>query len=554
MAFELESFQDPDLDADYVEHLADRLCLDSSARYQRLWDYFRNPLMPAIGPAAGALNAHSRPYFQAQEIGLPARITGVQRLEGRAEHLTDLTRKEVVIENDIAWRVHTMIDFLFPKPITIRSLAKSTETARSIERIFSELLDANGGMSFLQQTALFGSVYGFADIALRAPADGLAERLPALPRPASLPSARVATAQTARRPGTPEDNPAGNGGKNDADGASASGEGGPKDPTGDRSKTLTDRAVTAARMLQLETVEAPRILPILAEDDYTRVKYWVQKYHKHPARLDGSPRRWLGLGRLRSRSAATAVVEVIEILGADWWQRYENRQLVAEGPNALGRVPVVHIQNIALPGSYAGLSDVEPLIPLQDELNTRLSDRAHRVTYQSFKMYLGKGIDDFLERPVGPGQMWATHNLDASIQEFGADSVCPSEDAHIDQVRQAMDKVSGVTPLAAGLIRGNVGNLTSATALKVLLGGMLAKTARKRLTYAAGLQQLCELLLDWLDASGVLSTRPEDRRIEVHWPNPLPADEGEQLRNAQIKAQLGVDPDSILAELGYDRK
>jgi hypothetical protein len=169
-------------------------------------------------------------------------------------------------------------------------------------------------------------------------------------------------------------------------------------------------------------------------------------------------------------------------------------------------------------------------------------------------MYLGKGIDDFLERPVGPGQMWATQNLDASIEDFGSDSGSPSEDAHIDQVRQAMDKVSGVTPVAAGLIRDNIGNLTSATALRVLLSGLLAKNARKQLTYAAGLQRITELALHWLNIVGVLPTAPEDRRIELHWPNPLPIDEGEKLRNAQIKAQLGVPTERLLVELGYDRQ
>ena len=166
-------------------------------------------------------------------------------------------------------------------------------------------------------------------------------------------------------------------------------------------------------------------------------------------------------------------------------------------------------------------------------------------------MYLGKGIDDFLERPVGPGQMWATQNLQASIEEFGSDSGSPSEDAHIEQVRAAMDKVSAVTPLSAGLIGGNVGNLTSATALKVVLSGLLARTARKRLTYGAGLQQIVELVLAWLDSSGLLRTGKEDRRVEIHWPAILPVDEGEQLRNAQIKAQLGVPSDRVLSELGY---
>jgi hypothetical protein len=79
-------------------------------------------------------------------------------------------------------------------------------------------------------------------------------------------------------------------------------------------------------------------------------------------------------------------VEVTEITSARAWQRYENRELVADGELPWGFLPVVHIQNLAQPYYYEGLSDVEPLIPLQDELNTRLSDRASRITFQSFKM------------------------------------------------------------------------------------------------------------------------------------------------------------------------
>ena len=88
----------------------------------------------------------------------------------------------------------------------------------------------------------------------------------------------------------------------------------------------------------------------------------------------------------------------------------------------------------------------------------------------------------------------------------------------------------------------------------MLLSGLLAKTAKKRLTYGAGIQRIVELALDWLNLIGMLPTLPEDRRVEVHWPNSLPIDEGEQLRNAQVKAQLGVPTDRILAELGYSRQ
>jgi len=542
MALDLANFQDPQLDPGYVRYLIEQHSEDTASRYGRLWDYFRNPLISAAGVAVNALNGSSRPYFQAQEVGLPPRITGVQRIRG-GQQLTDLQRKEVVIENDIAWRIHTMVDFLFGKPVTLRSLAENEDLAETIEKVLSAVLDSNGGVGLLQEIAFLGSVYGFVDIALRTPADGMAVPPSASPPPAYLPPATGNSAAD-RRPGKPlTDAPPRTKATDDGGGARTTG------------RTVMDvaRALSEARELQLETVEAPRVLPILAENDYRTIRYWIQKFQKHRARLSGRRRPWDRLPWSSKRGDEPAVVEVVEVLGPTWWQRYEDRVLVAEGANFLTRLPVVHIQNVGLPGSYAGLSDVEPLIPLQDELNTRLSDRAHRVTYQAFKMYLGKGIDDFLERPVGPGQMWATQNLQAGIEEFGSDAGSPSEDAHIEQIRQAIDKVSGVTPVAAGILRGNVGNLTSATALKVLFSGLLARTAKKRLCYAAGLQQIADLVLQWLNVAGALPSRPEDRRIEVHWPNPLPLDEGEQLHNAQIKAQLGVSPDRVLAELGYDR-
>ena len=93
MPFNLNNFQDGDLDEDYVSYLVDQQASENEAFHNRLWNYYRNPLVPAVGISAGSLNENSRPYFLAQEVGLPARITGVQRSGGGAEHLTDLRRK-----------------------------------------------------------------------------------------------------------------------------------------------------------------------------------------------------------------------------------------------------------------------------------------------------------------------------------------------------------------------------------------------------------------------------------------------------------------------------
>jgi hypothetical protein len=233
------------------------------------------------------------------------------------------------------------------------------------------------------------------------------------------------------------------------------------------------------------------------------------------------------------------------------WTTNKPATLVAQRDNPLGRVPVIHIQNLPQPYFYEGLSEVQPLIALQDELNTRLSDRANRVTFQSFKMYLGKGIENFTDRPVGPGQMWATDNENASILEFGGDADSPSENAHIQDLRDALDKASGVTAVAAGLLREKVGNLTSENALRIALSGLLAKTQRKRMTYGSGITRLCELILHAADVLNVLPNSPDERRVRLDWPNPLPDSDTQRLHDAQLKLALGVPRKQVLAELGY---
>ena len=467
---------------------------------QRLWDYYRNELDFDGGDDVRAFSA-------AQEVGLPRRLREVPTRQGAAGP----NRREVVVENDIAWRIHTLVDFMFGRPLTIESAADDRDLAELIERVLRCVIDANGGVTFFQEAALLGSIYGHVDFLLRADQLG----------PVS---------------------------KHLSGGSSAA------DRTSDRAPSRTfdpDRVMRHAAQLQIETVEALRAIPLMNASDYRKLDGYVLHYTQPVNRVDHGS----FLSRLVDRSGRNgrqATVEVTERWSADRVRIEHDGRAVEQRANPLGVLPVVHIQNLPQPFCYEGLSEVEPLIPLQDELNTRLCDRANRVTFQSFKMYLGKGIDNFLEMPVAPGQMWMTHNLDATIESFGGDSDSPSEGAHIAEIREAMDKTSSVTAVAAGLLRGKVGNLSSENALRVTLMGLLARTEKKRITYGRGIEQLCGLILHALDVAGVLPTTPNQRRVRLHWPSPLPEDTSQRLKDAEIKLRLGVPREVVLAELGYE--
>lgn len=439
------------LDGAFVRHLINEHRSVTLPRLTRLWSYYRNALSPTSGAHAGP--RAGRWYTLAQEAGLPARVVGAGSLheDDRAR-----VRREVVIENDIAWRIHLMVDFMAGQAPRIVSGASDPEARARIERTLRAVWERSGGVSLLQDLSLLGHVYGHADLVLRVDEPSIGR----------APHARA-----------------------------------------DRDEAALDRAGDA---LRVELIEPTRGIPVLAPTDYRRMDgYLIHVEHEENTLSDRGRRRATTLETL------TPGRRVIE---RDGHVVLDERSTLL--PDV---VPVVHVQNLSQPFRYAGLSEVEPLIPLQDELNTRLSDRACRVTMQSFNMYLAKGIDGFERMPVGPGQVWSTDNPDAQVTAFGGDASSPSEDAHIEQIREAMDKASAVPPLAGGVVRARIGNLSSANALRITLMSLLAKTARKRQAYGRAITEMNALILRALDASGVLRTTEADRATTVEWPDPLGA-------------------------------
>lgn len=470
----------------------------SRPRYEKLWAYYRNPieLVRASGDASAA-HASRGWYRSAQEVGLPARIVGNQTGTPGVES----GRREVVIENDIGWRIAAMVDFMFGSPIRIQSLAREETKRRDIEETLERVWERSGGIAMLQDLATLGQVFGHVDLLVRSDEQ-------------HLPGARLHDAH---------------------------------------------------RWISIDVVDARRGIALLCPSDYRTIDLYAlhvsQSANAGSAESRRAARRgWLD--RLRGENQPKAVhpldadTSESEVFTREGWLRVSDDEVIHAGKWSLlpGVLPVVHIQNMSQPFVYEGIGEVETLVALQDELNTRLSDRASRVTMQSFKMYLAKGIDGFSGRSVAPGVVWSTDNPDASISSFGGDASSPSEESHIAEIREAMDKISGVPPLAGGVVRAKLGNLSSANALRITLMSMIAKTQRKRVSYGRGIEQASRLVLDYLNASGVLKTDAHDRGLRVVWGALPVVDEQSTLAAARAKVELGVNEDEVIETLGYAQR
>jgi hypothetical protein len=537
----LRSFADPALAADDLLARLAWLRDIVRPRLERFLGYYRNPTTELAAALPGPMGASFsvRPFRQYQELGLPARITGFRRAADGAAIATgaiDVQRKEIVIENDIAWRINTLVDFAAGQLPAITSTARDPATQKRLTTLITAILDGSGGVTLLQQLLLQGAIGGCAWVHLR-------------------PTAALLALLTSRGGGPQAEIP-------DEDIASTA-----------SPATAGEQSPDVSQWLRLEVVDAVRLCPLpqvgesanaecgpayaalvncMGDRDMAAIA---------PGSILDRVRSWFD-GALTSKNPAQAFS--FDLFGPTHWQRYVGGVRSAEGANPLGFVPFFRYENQPDPaagtrvgpsGSGAvdtGFSDIEPLIALQDELNTRLSDRANRVTMSSFRMYLGKGIEDFTKRPVGPGQMWATDNVQASVDAFGGDATTPSEDSHISEVRQALDKISGVSPIAAGVIGSKIGNLTSAVALRLTLIALLSRTDRKRAALARTISTAIRQVLAVLDAAGIAASSPEDRGIDIHWPSALPDSALDQLQEAQMKLALGVPRRVVLSELGYD--
>src|SRR5688572_18984468 len=230
--------------------------------------------------------------------------TGADRSNATAPRTTEQ------FSHDVSWTgelLNKKDGYLFGKPLVINSTV-SDVGRRGIETLVRAVFAHNGGITFLQQLALMGAVYGFVDVLVKFDASKYKETEPS-PRPS--PGVPGEGESAPKRAAGEESNPTTDGtGPSAGPGESSAGSHTPRAgsapvPAGDDAdrrpapeaacpRPPVDRTASShpgasiyspddalariARTVRLEIVEPARALPILCPTDWRAVDAYVQVY------------------------------------------------------------------------------------------------------------------------------------------------------------------------------------------------------------------------------------------------------------------------------------
>jgi hypothetical protein len=246
---------------------------------------------------------------------------------------------------------------------------------------------------------------------------------------------------------------------------------------------------------------------------------------------ESPPGSWLPhyRGAPDPHAAPGSSVDVTERWTADELTLIVGERVARRGPNPYGFIPFVHVPNMQPPNQFWGVSDLADVIPINRELNERISDQADTIRYHANPPVIFRGVTDHTDLAVGPGTVWDIP-VDADVKLLEWQGQAPAVQAHIEQVFRALYEVSE-TPRTAF---GDSGRLLSGVALETELRPIIQRTLRRRAFWNRALRQRNRMILQLAEQHGLDGARPgmfAPYRSRVVWPPMVPQDDAQDVRN-----------------------
>lgn len=215
--------------------------------------------------------------------------------------------------------------------------------------------------------------------------------------------------------------------------------------------------------------------------------------------------------------------------------------------NEYGMVPVFHFANNADVGQ-PGISELDPVVPLQNALNKSVLDMMVAMEFAAFHQRWATGIELSLNdqgEPVPPfipgvERLWTTESTEAKFGEF---SIADLEKFLLVKKDFKLDiALVSATPLHYFNLQ--TGDVPSGEALKTLEKRHVKKVCDRMATYGNVWEDVMSLALQ-------MSTDRTTVRLTTQWDDPFAPTENEKLDTLNQKKSLGIPEEQLWREAGY---
>ena len=285
--------------------------------------------------------------------------------------------------------------------------------------------------------------------------------------------------------------------------------------------------------IRLSVVPTQFVFPRFNDHDKDKLEHLLIMY---PIRTEKET------GILFKRTSTTTVIY------KEFWTNseivvYEGDKEVDRMENPYGFIPFVQIKNFPVAGRTRGVGDLDDVIPLNVELNTKKSDVSEVIDYHSAPITLVYGAKiGNLEK--GANKVWGGLPKDAKGENLGLQGDLTASANYIAETKTAMCEIAGIPETVLG--GASAISNTSGVALQYINLPLIERTRIKRNCSTAGLETVNEYILFIAMYHGLIE-KPEDISMkdfvsnEVTLPDTLPKDELMELQKIQQEMTLGIE-------------
>lgn len=236
------------------------------------------------------------------------------------------------------------------------------------------------------------------------------------------------------------------------------------------------------------------------------------------------------------------------IMYKEYWTKdeiivFEGKEEIDRMTNPYGFIPFVQIKNFPIAGRSYGVGDLDDIIPLNVELNTKRSDVSEVIDYHSAPITLVYGAKiGNLEK--GANKVWGGLPKDSKVENLGLQGDLVASVNYTSDIKTAMCEIGGIPETVLG--GASAISNTSGVALQYMNLPLIERTRVKRQCTAHGFEQINKMILFIALQEGLIEkpdniTMKDFLQNEVTLPDTLPKDELIELQKIETELKLGLE-------------